>query len=127
MEACKLPPTTISSTCPKCGTGKSGKMSCCAHGGSWFRNCGRSGNVKLRHTWYEGIQACKTPAQSKKASGRQSNAAQRLNSPNGVDTGNSADDTSREYESGKKNFKTITMTRTKIISTPAITPMTNTS
>merc|ERR1719182_1324095 len=89
MEACKLPPTTISSTCPKCGTGKSGKMSCCAHGGSWFRNCGRSGNVKLRHTWYEGIQACKTPAQSKRASGRQSNAAQRLNSSNGVDTGNS--------------------------------------
>ena len=82
--------TSISSVCPKCGTmEKSGKNSCCGRGGSWFRNCGSAGNMQLRHTWYEGIRVCKTRAQSKRASGRQSNAAQRLHSSNGVDTGKS--------------------------------------
>ena len=82
--------TTIRSLCPKCGTiRKSRKNSCCGRGGSWFRNCGRGGsNTKLDHTWYEGIQACKTtPSQFREASGRQSNAAQRLNSSNGVPMG----------------------------------------
>ena len=52
--------TIISSVCPRCGSiGKSGKSSCCGRGGSWFRNCGSVGNAKLRHTWYEGIHACK--------------------------------------------------------------------
>ena len=71
--------TTVSSVCSKCSTiAKSGKSSCCGRGGSWFRNCGSAGNVKLDHTWYEGIQACKTWAQSKRSIERQSNAAQRL-------------------------------------------------
>ena len=43
---------------------KSGKMSCCGRGGSWFRNCGGSGNTKLAHTWSEGTQACKSRSQS---------------------------------------------------------------
>ena len=48
--------------CPKCGTvKKSGKMSCCGRGGSWFRKCGSFGNT---HTWYEGIQICKTRSRS---------------------------------------------------------------
>ena len=89
--------TTIRPICRKCGTiTKSAKNSCCGRGGSWFRNCGSTGNAKLRHTWYEGIQACKTRAQSKRASGRQSNgvaqskrASGRLNSSNGVDARNS--------------------------------------
>ena len=34
-------------------------MSCCGRGGSWFQSCGGDGSVRLRHTWYEGIQACK--------------------------------------------------------------------
>ena len=52
--------TTTSSVCPKCGTiAKSGKASCCGRGGSWFQNCGGVANTILRHTWYEGIQACK--------------------------------------------------------------------
>ena len=76
--------TTISSACPKCGTiAKSGKISCCGRGGSWFGNCGSNGNAKLDHTWYEGIQACKTLSQSTTAIGRQSNAAQQRNSSNG--------------------------------------------
>merc|ERR1719247_2057882 len=92
VKACKpaTKTTTAKPVCTKCGTvKKSRKRSCCGHGGSWFRNCGRADNAKLRHTWYEGIRACKTRAQSKKAIGRQSNAAQRLHSPNGVATGNS--------------------------------------
>ena len=52
--------------CPKCGTvKKSGKISCCGVGGSWFKSCESTGNLKLRHTWYEGIQACKSRIQSK--------------------------------------------------------------
>ena len=74
----------LSSICLKCGViAKSGKTSCCGRSGSWFGNCGSVGNVKLDHTWYEGIQACKTLAQPKTAIGRQSNAAQQRNSPNG--------------------------------------------
>ena len=66
--------TIISPVCTKCGSiKKSGKVSCCARGGSWFRNCGGSGNAKLQHTWYEGIQACKT--QSKTAIDQQRSIA----------------------------------------------------
>ena len=43
-----------------CGTTKkSGKLSCCARGGAWFKNCGDAGDMKFDHTWVEGIQACK--------------------------------------------------------------------
>ena len=40
---------------------KSGKLSCCGHGGSWFGSCGSIRNVNVGHiwTWYEGIRACK--------------------------------------------------------------------
>ena len=60
--------TTISvSVCPICGiSAKSGKMSCCARGGSWFKSCGGAGNTELQHTWYEGIQACKGQLKQKK-------------------------------------------------------------
>ena len=47
------------SKCPKCGTTKkSGKLSCCAHGGAWFKKCGDAGDTQFVHTWTEGIQAC---------------------------------------------------------------------
>ena len=66
--------TAIGSVCRKCGTiKKSGKKSCCGRGGAWFKNCGRAGNTKLEHTWYEGIQACK--ARFKAAMGLQLQAA----------------------------------------------------
>ena len=50
----------VSSTgCPKCDTAKkSGKRSCCARGGAWFKNCGDAGDTKYNHTWTEGIRAC---------------------------------------------------------------------
>ena len=54
--------TSIVPVCPECGiTKKSGKMSCCARGGSWFGNCGSDGdgNTNFDHTWHEGIQVCK--------------------------------------------------------------------
>ena len=51
--------------CPKCGiTRKSGKASCCGHGGSWFGNCGSVKNATFSHTWYEGISACKRQLQT---------------------------------------------------------------
>ena len=46
--------------CPKCGSvKKSGKLSCCARGGAWFKNCGDYGDPNFHHTWVEGVQACK--------------------------------------------------------------------
>ena len=64
------PPTTKSlsamssnSVCTKCGTTKkSGKRSCCARGGAWFKKCGYAGDAKLDHTWAEGILACRGSA-----------------------------------------------------------------
>ena len=49
--------------CLKCGTAKnSGKRSCCAHGGTWFKACGNVGDAKFDHTWVDGIRACKGPS-----------------------------------------------------------------
>jgi len=46
--------------CPKCGTfKKSGRVSCCAPGGVWFKNCGGAGNRNVDHSWFEGVEACK--------------------------------------------------------------------
>ena len=71
---------TSRSVCPKCGTiEKSGKVSCCGRGGSWFRNCGSDGNAKLLHTWSEGMLACKTWAQLKTVRPRQANSAKKQN------------------------------------------------
>merc|ERR1719163_2176267 len=60
-----------SSTCAVCGSvKKSRKKSCCGRGGSWYKNCGTSGNKKSKkfdHTWFEGIQACKSKWASKSA------------------------------------------------------------
>ena len=54
------------SVCRRCGNiAKSGITSCCGRGGSWFKRCGGAGNIKLEHTWHEGIQACEGLLQSK--------------------------------------------------------------
>ena len=51
--------SSTSNACPKCGTTKaSGKRSCCARGGAWFKNCGGAGDSQFDHTWAEGMQAC---------------------------------------------------------------------
>merc|ERR1719183_96298 len=47
-------------TCPNCGTfKKSGRSSCCAPGGAWFKNCGGARNKNVGHKWFEGVAACK--------------------------------------------------------------------
>ena len=71
---------TTSSVCMKCGIiAKSGRVSCCGHGGSWFGKCASVNNEDFDQTWYEGIQACQLLSQSRTAIGRQSNAAQQRN------------------------------------------------
>ena len=75
--------------CVKCGTiAKSGKISCCGRGGSWFSNCGGAGNAKLGHAWHDGIQACKARSQSKRTNSGQSNTPQQLKFSYGADTEN---------------------------------------
>ena len=51
---------TSAMTCSKCGTfTKSGRVSCCAPGGAWFKMCGGGGNANVEHTWIEGLHVCK--------------------------------------------------------------------
>ena len=67
-----------SRVCRKCGTiAKSGKRSCCARGGSWYKNCGAAGSTNVDHRWYEGIRACKARAQSKTVIGQLLNIVER--------------------------------------------------
>ena len=70
-ETTKTPVTTaVASGCPKCGSLKSGKSSCCGRGGAWFGKCADEVNDKFDHTWVEGISECKSAdvarAQAKK-------------------------------------------------------------
>ena len=45
--------------CPQCGTFKrSGRVSCCAPGGAWYKNCGGAENRNVGHSWVEGAAAC---------------------------------------------------------------------
>ena len=46
--------------CARCGTfRKSGRVSCCAPGGAWFKNCGGGLSSKnVHHRWSEGVVAC---------------------------------------------------------------------
>merc|ERR1711937_865236 len=45
-------------TCGACGIErKTGRPSCCARGGDWFKQCGKA-NAGKPHTWDDGIQAC---------------------------------------------------------------------
>ena len=50
----------VLSVCAKCGRfGKSGRVSCCATGGAWYKNCGGAANKNVDHRWFEGVEACK--------------------------------------------------------------------
>ena len=81
--------TTSSALCFICGTiKKSGKLSCCARGGSWFGNCGATGNAKLQHTWHEGIQACKARQPNVAAMDRQQKTIQRNHNNSDDDVNN---------------------------------------
>ena len=119
--------TTLTvSACPRCGTiAKSGQMSCCGRGGSWFKSCGGAGNTKLQHTWYEGIQACKARSQFKAFIGHQLNAAQQK----GTGSSQSADMTSyKEVIAATKTLTfTLVNTSTSILDTTSIVTSTYTS
>ena len=66
-----LSTTAYSMACPKCGTfEKSGRFSCCAPGGAWFKNCGSAGNRKVAHRWIDGVFACKRKFQGEERVGR---------------------------------------------------------
>ena len=125
--------TNLSTACRKCGIiSKSGKNSCCGRGGSWFKNCGGAGNANVEHTWREGIQVCKMWSQSKAAIGRQSSAAKKLNSSNGVGMANfdAVTTAATSIFSMLVNASTLTpttMTVNTLITSSAHTPMTNTS
>ena len=98
--------------CRKCGSiAKSGKISCCGRGGSWFRKCGSAGHPNLDHTWYEGIQACKARSQSKTAIDQQSNAG----SFNGADKANS-----EVVITAAKPFTTVNKSTPLSVTTPII-------
>ena len=104
--------TITVSVCFKCGTiAKSGQVSCCGRGGSWFKSCGGDGNTKLQHTWYEGIQACKSRSQSKTVIGQQLNGAQQKG------TGSS-------HRAGRASYKAvIAATKTAFTLVNTSTPM----
>ena len=88
--------TTMQSdvACRECGTiEKSGKLSCCARGGSWFGKCGSTANANVGHTWYEGVQACKA-RQFQAVLGQQQQ--QRVSQPN---SNVSPDDTNMDASS----------------------------
>ena len=54
------PTILITMACPKCGMfAKSGRVSCCAPGGAWYKNCGGAANKNVDHRWFEGTEACK--------------------------------------------------------------------
>lgn len=49
---------TRSTTCPICGTWTdTGKVSCCATGGSWHGLCGAR-SKGFKHTWNDGVTVC---------------------------------------------------------------------
>ena len=114
---------TSSSLCPKCGTiGRSGKMSCCGRGGSWFGNCGSTGNTKFEHAWLDGLQACRARTQLKIASGHQSNAAQEYDSSNGL-----GGDNSSALVIVAKIFDLTPNNASAVVDHPIITPVNNVS
>ena len=76
-----------SSICPECGAMKNSyKLSCCARGGSWFRNCGSARHTNLAHTWQEGIWACKA-RQAEVEMVQQLHASQTESNASAIDAG----------------------------------------
>ena len=51
--------TTQTKICPSCGRfRKSGRVSCCAPSGTWYKHCGHADSRKFSYSWLEGVQAC---------------------------------------------------------------------
>ena len=99
---------TTSTVCAKCvAVKKSKKYSCCARGGSWFKNCGNNGDFD--HTWVEGLQACKNveslflvKTESESVLLNQTTASQQLNTVQheGIESS-----VSKEHDTNRTNWK----------------------
>ena len=51
--------SNLEMVCSRCGAfRKSGRASCCAPGGAWFRKCGGPGSSNVDHSWSEGAKTC---------------------------------------------------------------------
>ena len=60
--------------CEKCGVSKkSGELSCCARGGSWFGRCGNFRDIFDYH-WDDGIDACRQTGQAMISDGHDNEA-----------------------------------------------------
>ena len=68
MHTCNqlgIEPKTTRFTCQQCGTiRKSGKPSCCAHGGSWFGKCGSAVDEQVSYSWSQGLRVCNAQPRS---------------------------------------------------------------
>ena len=52
--------STTVAACPKCGIFRNNNsISCCAPGGSWFNQCGTTGDPNFKHSYADGVCACK--------------------------------------------------------------------
>mgnify|MGYP003341261771 CR=1 FL=1 len=113
----------ISSICHKCGiVAKSGKVSCCGRGGSWFGKCGRAGNGKVAFTWYEGVQTCKMQPRSEARTIRQSSGIQANNNRDSLQVIGMA-----KYKTAIATTKTVSFASVNtysklILITPSIVP-----
>ena len=63
LNARILRPRSTNPECPQCATNRTGKLSCCVRGGSWFKKCGNP-DSNSEHTWDEGILACEGKSKS---------------------------------------------------------------
>ena len=60
------PTTDDEGACLRCGRfEKSGRFSCCAPGGAWYKNCGGLGNRNVDYKWFEGLETCKRKFKAK--------------------------------------------------------------
>ena len=76
--AATSPPTV----CPKCAINQdSGKLTCCARGGSWHGKCGDTTSPKFDYTWAMGNMACKS-----KSPGHLAQAPRQTNVPDAKST-----------------------------------------
>jgi len=117
VEACKptVETTVVASGCLTCGTiQKSGKLSCCARGGSWFGNCAATANAKVQHTWYEGIQTCK---------GRKSKTAVLAQQQSNASSGDAGNFTNSTTDMTPSNVHAKTSVKAPGVDGPIIRPV----
>merc|ERR1712224_751197 len=96
LQSCKeTTASPVTSGCPKCGTNKAGKQSCCSRGGTWFGKCGDVGDSNFDHTWVDGLRSCSNPSpgqgKAKRQEGAQETVVYKQNTIRQADTGSDTD------------------------------------